>query len=220
MANSVVIVAGGSGTRFGSAIPKQFLNLVGKPVIMHTIEVFYHFDSQLEIIVVLPKDQFEHWNSLCREHNFTIHHTVIEGGEQRFHSVKNGLLACRNTGVVGIHDAVRPLVSVDTLKRCYETAETKGVAIPVVLPVDSIRVVKGDVNSQVSRDDYRLIQTPQCFRKELIIAAFDQDYKTGFTDDASVLESFGKEIFLVEGNRENIKITTPIDLKIATALLS
>lgn len=219
MANSVIIVAGGIGSRFGSSLPKQFLNLDGKPILMHTIGVFYKYNPLLEIIVVLPENQLDFWNELCKKHHFNIPHTTAPGGSERFYSVKNGLQAMRSGGIVAIHDAVRPLVSQATLRTCFETAELTGNAIPVVAPVDSVRMVEKDKSIQVDRSLYRLVQTPQCFRKELILAAFTKDFSSSFTDDASVAEAAGQAITLVEGNYENIKITTATDLKLAVAML-
>ncbi len=220
MANSVIIVAGGSGNRFGSDMPKQFLNLKGVPILMRTIQVFFDFDATLEIIVVLPKDQFDFWQTLCTEHNFAIAHKVVAGGAERFYSVKNGVTAVTTIGVIAIHDAVRPLVSESTLQNCFATAAQKGTAVPVIPSVDSIREVDALGNNQpVSRDTIRLVQTPQCFGYQLIQQAFLQDYIPEFTDDASVAEKAGYTINLVEGNRENIKITTPFDLRICEGLI-
>ncbi|MES2628575.1 MAG: 2-C-methyl-D-erythritol 4-phosphate cytidylyltransferase [Bacteroidota bacterium] len=220
MSDSVIIVAGGSGNRFGSALPKQFLDLGGKPVIMHTIGVFYAFDPQLELILVLPENQFDFWKSLCDQHGFTIPHTVVAGGPERFFSVKNGISAVTTDGIVAIHDAVRPLVSAETLERCFSAARELGNAVPVVTPVDSIREIHDRSSRQVDRSGYRLVQTPQCFRKAIITAAFQQEFNVLFTDDASVAEAGGTHIHLVEGNRENLKITTPFDLTIAQTLLN
>ncbi len=219
MSNSVIIVAGGSGTRFGADIPKQFINLAGMPVIMHTIGVFHSFDPTLEIIVVLPKTQFGFWKVLCEEFNFNTKITVVEGGSERFHSVKNGLNAVTTNGIIAIHDAVRPLVSHETLQRCMDAARSFGNAVPVIPPVDSIRELTETGSTQVSREHFRLVQTPQCFQKEQILKAFEQEFTTLFTDDASVVEAAGLHINLVEGNRENMKITTPMDLTIAEVLI-
>lgn len=217
--NAVIIVAGGSGKRFGSEIPKQFLELNGKPVILHTIEAFYNFDTEIEIILVLPEIHFDYWQQLKKQHDFSIPHKVVGGGAERFHSVKNGLMAIETNGIVGIHDAVRPMVSAETLISCYAAAREFGNAIPVVAPADSIRKLTTESSKQVNRNEYRLVQTPQCFKTENILKAFEQEYSVSFTDDASVAEAAGQEIYLVEGNRENIKITTPQDLIIAEAFL-
>lgn len=220
MSNAVIIVAGGSGTRYGSDIPKQFLNLNGRPVLMWTIQNFHDFDPALEIVVVLPESQFEFWKDLRNRHQFKINHTIVAGGSERFYSVKNGLLAVSNSGIIAIHDAVRPLVSTETLKRCFDEAETSGAVIPVLTPVESLREVNGPMSKHVNRDHYRIVQTPQCFKKRLILNAFTQDFNPTFTDDASVAEAAGNRIAMVEGNRENLKITTPVDLKLAEFLLS
>ena len=214
-----IIVAGGTGQRFGSQIPKQFLTLKGLPILMHTITTFHKFDSSMLIIVTLPGDFIEMWQALCSEYKFSIPHKIVQGGETRFHSVKNGLNAIDNSGIVAIHDAVRPLVSKDTLLRCYETANRTGNAVPVISLIDSIRQLKGDTSKQVKRDDFVLVQTPQVFEITLLKKAYEQPYVLEFTDDASVVEKIGTKIILVEGNRENIKITNQTDMLIAEALL-
>ena len=220
MKKFAVIVAGGSGSRMGSEIPKQFLELLGKPVLMHTIEVFRRFDPHSEIIVVLPEHQIDFWKELCKNHSFNSEHQVVCGGETRFHSVSNGLAKINESGIVFIHDGVRPLVSNETLKRCSEMAELRGNAIPVLAVNESLRKVEGESNISVDRSQYVSVQTPQTFRSEQILKAFQQEYDPLFTDDASVAEKAGFEIHLVEGNRENIKITTPVDLIVAEAILS
>lgn len=219
MKKFAIIVAGGSGSRMGSEIPKQFLELCGKPVLMHTIETFFNFDPDSEIILVLPEHQIDLWNKLCATHSFVIKHLVVSGGETRFHSVRNGLSKISEKGIVFIHDGVRPLVSQGTLTRCSETTEKKGNAIPVLAVNESLRKVEGESNMSVDRSLYFSVQTPQTFRSEQILKAFHQEYDLLFTDDASVAEKAGFEIHLVEGNRENIKITTPVDLIVAEAIL-
>lgn len=212
-------MAGGKGLRMNAPLPKQFIEIAGKPVIMHTIEAFYNFNPEIRLIVVLPANQIEYWDHLCKKHAFGIEHKIAHGGETRFHSVKNGLELVTLPSVVAVHDAVRPLVSPDTIARCFESAAQTGVAIPVVEPVDSIREISGDENTSVNRGKFRMVQTPQVFDGELLIAAYQQQYNTLFTDDASVVESAGERIYLVEGNRENIKITTQMDLIFAEILL-
>ncbi|MBL4652173.1 MAG: 2-C-methyl-D-erythritol 4-phosphate cytidylyltransferase [Flavobacteriales bacterium] len=202
-----------------STTPKQFIELKGKPILMHSILAFFRFDEAINITVVLPEHQISVWKQLCEQHNFQIEHEVIKGGEERFHSVKNGLNVISEKGIVAIHDGVRPLVSKDTLTRCFEEAEKSGNAIPIVDILETIREVQQENSHAVSRDNYKLVQTPQCFDVELIKSAFKQEYQSNFTDDASVAEAFGIMINLVEGNRENIKITTPSDLLLAEALL-
>ena len=219
MKKFVIIVAGGSGSRMGSEIPKQFLELCGKPVLMHTIEVFLDFDPESEIIVVLPEDQQLFWKGLCLKHSFSLQHQVVAGGKIRFHSVLNGLSQIKDEGIVFIHDGVRPLVSRETLDRCLETAQKYGNAIPVLPVTESLRKQEGSQNISVDRSQYFSVQTPQTFRTGQILEAYKQDFDPTFTDDASVAEKAGFSIFMVEGNPENIKITTPIDLIIAETLL-
>ena len=220
MSNTIIIVAGGSGSRFKSNIPKQFLELAGTPVLMHSIKTFYDFDHSLQIIVTLPGNQIDFWKDLCKKYNFSIKHTIVAGGKTRFHSVKNALDKIQPTeNLVGIHDGVRPLVSKETIKRCFDKAKACGNAVPAIAPVESIRQINGKNNKIIPRDTIRLIQTPQVFRAGLIKKAFKQEYSEIFTDDASVLNAAGEQIHLVEGNRENIKITTGIDLQIAETLL-
>jgi 2-C-methyl-D-erythritol 4-phosphate cytidylyltransferase len=215
----VVIVAGGSGKRMGLETPKQFLELAGRPVLMHTIERFKLFNKEMEIITVLPENQLRHWTDLQKRYSFDIPHTLVKGGAHRFNSVRNGLKFVEGPGLVAIHDGVRPLVKVETIKKCFDSAEKNGSGIPALSPSDSLRMMDGDKSTSVNRLNYKMIQTPQVFDIDLIKKAYKQDYDTSFTDDASVLEKTGKKIFLVEGNRENIKITNPEDLFIAQTLL-
>ena len=217
----VIIVAGGKGLRMGSDIPKQFLPVGGKPVLMRTIERFREYSPTLQIILVLPKAQQEYWKELCLKHNFTVAYQLADGGETRFHSVQHGLALIPDNaeGVVGVHDGVRPFPSIEVIHNCYETAREKKAVIPVIPVVETVRHLKGETSETVPRNDYRLVQTPQTFDIQLLKAANRQPYNDGFTDDASVVEAFGFNITLVEGNRENIKITTPYDLKIAEVLI-
>jgi 2-C-methyl-D-erythritol 4-phosphate cytidylyltransferase len=219
MKKFAIIVAGGSGSRMGSEIPKQFLELCGKPVLMHTIRVFHDFDPEIKIILVLPEDQKQFWKGLCLKHSFSLQHQVAAGGNIRFHSVLNGLSQIEGEGIVFIHDGVRPLVSPATLYRCLETAQKFGNAIPVLPVNESLRKQEGDQNISVDRSQYFSVQTPQTFGSWQILEAYKQDFDPAFTDDASVAEKAGFPIQMVEGNRENIKITTPIDLIVAEALL-
>jgi len=219
MKKFVILVAGGSGIRMGSEIPKQFLELCGKPVLMHTIQVFHEFDQESKIILVLPEDQQLFWKGLCLKHSFSLIHQVVSGGKTRFHSVKNGLSQIEGEGIVFIHDGVRPLVSRETLSRCLETAQESGNAIPVLPVTESLRKLEGNQNISVDRSQYFSVQTPQTFRSKQILEAFQQHFDPAFTDDASVAEKAGFPIFMVEGNSENIKITTPTDLIVAEALL-
>lgn len=221
-----IIVAGGKGLRMGGEIPKQFIPVAGKPILMHTLEKFKRFGDSLagieglEIILVLPKEQQEYWAELCTKYSFKVPHTIVNGGETRFHSVQNGLRAIPDyaEGVVGIHDGVRPFVSLDVIKRCYEEARVKKAVIPVMPVTETLRDVTQGKN--VYRENYKIVQTPQTFDIQLLKAANRQPYSEAFTDDASVVEAFGQEVTMVEGNRENIKITTPFDLKIADAINS
>jgi len=217
----IIIVAGGKGLRMGSDIPKQFLPIGGKPVLMRTLERFRQYSPTLQIILVLPKAQQDYWQKLCKEYAFDIDYQLADGGETRFHSVQNGLAKIPDNaqGVVGVHDGVRPFPSIDVIRNCYETAREKKAVIPVIPVVETVRHLKGDTSVTVPRNDYRLVQTPQTFDIQLLKEANRQPYNEGFTDDASVVETFGFNITLVEGNRENIKITTPYDLKIAEVLI-
>jgi 2-C-methyl-D-erythritol 4-phosphate cytidylyltransferase len=219
MKKFVIIVAGGSGVRMGTELPKQFLELCGRPVLMHTIQRFFDFDPECKLILVLPATQQEFWAKLCLDHSFSLLHQIASGGETRFHSVQNGLKLIQGEGIVFIHDGVRPLVSQQTLIRCFETAQKYGNALPVLHVSDSLRILDGDQNTSVDRNMYLIVQTPQTFSTELILKSFSQPYEPSFTDDATVVEKAGFNIQLVEGNRENIKITTPTDFIIAEALM-
>lgn len=215
----VVIVAGGSGKRMGAEIPKQYLELAGRPVLMHTIERFKSFNEAIEIITVLPENQLRYWIALTEKYSFKVPHTLVKGGSNRFNSVKNGLKFVNVAGLVAIHDGVRPFVSVDTIKRCFETAERLGNAIPSISPTESLRLLTENGNTHLNRMMVKQIQTPQVFSAALIKKAYLQPYSPEFTDDATVLENMGEKINLIEGNRENIKITNPEDLLISTVLL-
>lgn len=204
-----------------SAVPKQFLPLGGRPILMRTIERFAAFDPAMDIIVVLPQSQTDYWQRLCHEHRFGIGHRTTAGGATRYESVSNGLALVDGEGLVGIHDGVRPLVSLPTLERCYAMAATHGNAIPACDSVDSVRMLKPDgSNTAADRTCVKLVQTPQVFDVKLIKQAYQLGYRPTFTDDASVAEAAGIGINLTEGNRENIKITTPVDLLLAEAILN
>ena len=225
----VIIVAGGKGLRMGSDIPKQFLPIGGKPVLMRTIERFRAYAEDLQIILVLPEAQQDYWRQLCEQYHFEVKYLLANGGQTRFHSVQNGLALIPDDaeGVVGVHDGVRPFPSIEVIRNCYETAREKKAVIPVIPVVETVRKLDltkcqtlCEVESvTVPRGDYRLVQTPQTFDIQLLKAANRQPYNDGFTDDASVVESYGHQITLVEGNRENIKITTPYDILVAEALI-
>jgi 2-C-methyl-D-erythritol 4-phosphate cytidylyltransferase len=216
---SVIIVAGGSGTRMKASVPKQFLLIDGRPILMHTIEKFQAALPELSLIVVLPVEHLITWKALCDEHRFEVPHQVVSGGETRFHSVKNGLSVVKG-GLVAVHDGVRPLVSKETIHRCFEEASRAGAAIPVVPSSESVRIVANFSSKALDRSTIRMVQTPQCFRYEWVKEAFEQDYRESFTDCASVVEAAGFSVSLVEGNPENIKITHPADLALASWVLS
>lgn len=215
-----IIVAGGKGMRMGKDLPKQFLPIDGTPILMHTLQAFYDYDPSMTLIVVLPSDQQAYWSKLCGDYHFTIPHVVVKGGDTRFHSVKNGLSCIKGEGLVAVHDGVRPFVHCDTIDRCFAVALESGAAVPVVEVVDSLRKVEDEESNAVSRREYRIVQTPQVFDISLLKEAYKQPYTVDFTDDASVVEAYGRKISLVEGNRENIKITSPFDLVIAEAFLN
>ena len=213
-----IIVAGGSGQRMGASVPKQFLSMNDEIILMKSISAFYKYDSSLQIVVALPESQFSYWESLCKKHNFDIDHSLVNGGETRFHSVKNAIKLIEGNGVVAVHDGVRPLVSQNTIKQVFEMASINGNAIPYIDVVDSIRLVELGGNLPLDRNNYKLIQTPQAFECSLFKKAYEQEWDDSFTDDASVVEKLGIKINLVPGNLENIKITTQIDLSIAETL--
>lgn len=216
MDNYVLIVAGGKGLRMGGDIPKQFLPIGGKPILMRTIEAFRSVFDDVKIVLVLPADQHDYWQELCRKHDFRSPELIANGGATRFHSVSNGLslLPDDKDAVVGVHDGVRPFVSAETIRRCFSAAAEGKAVVPVVPVVETLRQILPDGKSLTRpRDEYRLVQTPQTFPLALLKEAYRQPFSEAFTDDASVVEALGKEITMVEGNRENIKITTPSDLK-------
>jgi len=240
-ASFCIVVAGGKGLRMGSDLPKQFLPIGGRPVLMHTLETFERAIPGIRLVLVLPKDQQTFWQDLCAKHHFTLPHTIADGGATRFHSVKSGLLRLCPTGkdeedaLVAVHDGVRPFASAEVIRRTFDAAREHGAAIPVVPVVETVRQLlspssrqlhpsltggEGGGSITVDRSLYRLVQTPQTFQLPLLLRAYEQPYTEAFTDDASVVEALGHPITLVEGNRENIKITTPFDLRIAEALLA
>ncbi len=218
----VIIVAGGIGSRMKSDKPKQFIDLGGVPVIIRTIRCFLNYNSLISIIISVHKNYKVYLEGLIEK--FDLKNADIRitfGGESRFASVKNGLQLIENEkAIVGIHDAARPFVSLQTIGNCYDTAFSKGCAVPCISVNESMRKISNNVNHSVNRNEYKIIQTPQCFLVSMIKKAFEQDYSHAFTDDATVLESTGESIILVEGNEENIKITSPHDLLIAQAMLS
>lgn len=214
MKHYVIIVAGGIGKRMNSPLPKQFIEINGKPIIFHTIEKFLAFDLSTHFIISIHKDYISLWEELLITHNFSFNHQVVTGGEERFHSVKNALMLVPNGVVVGIHDAVRPYVSEQTIAACFEGAKKHDVAIPVINVTDTIRLVENNTSKTLERVNLRAVQTPQYFKSSLIKESYNQNYSSKFTDDASVVEANGQAVFLVAGNIENIKITSQMDLKI------
>ncbi len=239
-----IIVAGGKGLRMGGELPKQFIPIEGRPVLMRTLDTFHACDKSIQIILVLPRDHQAYWRELCAQYQFAVPHRLADGGATRFHSVLNGLALTEEAeALVAVHDGVRPFVSHEVIKRCYSEAETYDAVVPVVPVVETVRQLvgedslEGDVrhpegtfNSQLStlnfqsitvdRNAYRLVQTPQTFRATLLHRAYEQPYSDAFTDDASVVEAMGYSVHLTEGNRENIKLTTPFDLTVARALVN
>ena len=218
MKKYIIIVAGGKGLRMGGDIPKQFLPVCGKPVLMRTLEAFHAYDASMRLILVLPVSQQAYWKQLCEEYQFDLVHEIANGGETRFHSVKNGLALVEEDGLVGVHDGVRPFVSQEVITRCYEEAVSLKAVIPVIGVVETVRHLTEEGSETVPRDQYKLVQTPQVFDVTLLRRAYQQEYTDLFTDDASVVEALGEKVYLVEGNRENIKLTTPFDLKLAELL--
>ena len=218
MKKNAVIVAGGKGLRMQSAIAKQYQLLDKKPVLMHSIEAFFTFDPNIKIVLALPEIQFDFWKDLCHKHQFSINHSLIAGGKTRFHSVKNALEEIKD-GLVAIHDGVRPLVSQQTIQKCFELAEGSEGAIPVADITDSLRFVNDSGHKPIDRNKCKIVQTPQVFWAREIKQAYQQEYQKVFTDDATVFEAYGKKVVLIQGNPENIKITQPLDLALAGLLL-
>jgi len=214
-----IIVAGGTGKRMKCAQPKQFLLLKGLPVLMQTIKQFSLYDPSMQIIVALPDDQKDYWKELCELHCFNTSHIISGGGKTRFQTVKKSLKLVNDKSIVAIHDGVRPLVSLDTIDRCFKAAILYGNAVPCISISESMRKVNSNESRQVDRKKFRLIQTPQIFHARIVKNAYNQQYKKEFTDDASVVEKGGFKIKLVDGNVENIKITYPSDLKYAESLI-
>lgn len=212
-----IIVAGGSGTRMQQDLPKQFIEVAGKPILMHTIERFYKYNPDVRLIVVLPQEQLTTWRELCRKYDFKLFHMTVAGGVTRFGSVKNGLGAVTGDGLIAVHDGVRPFVEVETIRSAYDAAAKYGSAVVAVSPKDSIRELTEEGSRAVPRAKYKLVQTPQVFQASILRKAYEQPEQEYFTDDASVVESIGQPITLVEGSYRNIKITTPEDLILAEA---
>ena len=220
MKKYAIIVAGGKGLRMGGELPKQFIPVEGRPVLMRTLDAFHAFDSAMEIILVLPRDHQPYWQELCAEYQFAVPHRIADGGATRFHSVQSGLaLVDEAEALIAVHDGVRPFVSSEVIEACYREAEAHGAVVPVIPIVETVRHLLLEGSETVSRDAYRLVQTPQTFRASLLRRAYEQPFCEAFTDDASVVEALGHVVHLVEGNRENIKLTTPYDLIVAKALV-
>lgn len=217
---AVIIVAGGSGVRMNADRPKQFLELAGEPVLLHTLRAFHAFDQEMLMVVVLPESHLEVWQQLYENSGVQIPHRVTAGGAQRYHSVKNGLALIGQEELVAVHDGVRPLVGTSTIQRTFEAAATHGAAVPVLPVDDTLREKKGDDSQWVDRSRFVRVQTPQCFRTALLKKAYQQEYSESFTDDASVVEQMGERIELVKGNVENFKITVPFHLQVAETVLS
>ncbi len=203
----------------GASIQKQFLPLAGSPVLMHCMKAFLSYAPDIAFVLVIPEEAFATWKALCETHHFQVSHQLAISGPTRFHSVKNGLRFIPPDALVAIHDGVRPLVSLDTISRAFHFASQFGNAIPVVAPADSVRMVENAMSTPLSRNSVRMVQTPQCFRADLIKKAYNRNFEERFTDDATVLEADGHRLYLIEGNKENIKITTPSDLVYAEAYL-
>lgn len=221
----MIIVAGGKGKRLGSDIPKQFLPIGGKPILIRTIERIRQAIEDIKIVLVLPRQYIGYWNFICSEYNFSIEHKVVESGKERFFSVKNGIDAINDReAIIGVHDGVRPFVSLDIIRNAMQLAEELGNAIPAINPVETIRLGKKEgtkyLSSSFNRDEVWLVQTPQCFDSQILRKGYSQPFDKSFTDDASVIEKLGYIINLVEGNRENIKITNPLDITYAEILIN
>lgn len=220
MKRYAIIVAGGKGLRMGGELPKQFIPIEGRPVLMRTLDTFHACDESIQIILVLPRDHQDYWRELCAQYQFAVPHRIADGGATRFHSVQNGLsLVDAPEALVAIHDGVRPFVSHEVISRCYAEAEAHGAVVPVIPVVETVRQLTDEGSVTVDRNAYRLVQTPQTFRATLLRRAYEQPYTDAFTDDASVVEALGEAVTLVDGNRENIKLTTPFDLIVAKALV-
>jgi 2-C-methyl-D-erythritol 4-phosphate cytidylyltransferase len=210
-----LLLAGGKGLRMGADVPKQFLPVAGKPLLMHTLEAFRAADAAIELVLVLPVDHQAYWRSLCAHYRFDVPHRIADGGAVRFDSVRNGLALVEGDALVAVHDGVRPLVSPELIQRCFAAAAEHGAIVPVREPVESLRRLEGAESCAVDRSLYRAVQTPQTFRAELLRRAYAQPYRETFTDDASVVEAAGYRISLIEGEVQNIKVTTPLDLLVA-----
>ena len=216
---SVIITAGGIGKRMGGDLPKQFIHLSGKPILLRTLECFHHIDSNFELVITLPIDWHDYWKTVLQEFDCEIPHTLVAGGEERFHSIKNALEVCSGESIF-VHDGVRPFVAQEIIQDCMNSLKTNDAVVPVLPIKESIRERHGKATRAVDRSNFMLVQTPQCFNSTVLRDAYNLDYHSGITDDASLVESLGIEIQLVDGNEDNIKITTQKDLIIAEAILA
>lgn len=214
---SIIITAGGIGKRMGSEIPKQFLEINGLPILMKTIQAFYNFDSKCQIIVTLPEEWIGFWKELLKKKKFPICHEIVEGGKERYHSIQNAIVKSKYE-IIGVHDGVRPFVNETTIKNCIRLTQEKGNAIPVLPLKESLRKILSNSSEALIRSEYVNVQTPQFFKKDILEKAYSIPFHSGITDDASLVEEAGFSIFLCEGNEENIKITSPFDMKIAGLL--
>lgn len=219
MEKSIIITAGGMGKRMGGKLPKQFLPINGRPLLFYTIERFYEYDQQIEILLTLPEDWRSYWQDMCSKNQFTIPHLVISGGKERYHSIQLALKLSKGK-YVGVHDGVRPFVSIETIERCFESAITNGSGVPILPIKESLRKITDDkLSVSVERSQYRSVQTPQVFERSILVNAYERPFHDAITDDASLVEENGTTIYLVEGNEENIKITTPLDLAFGELIL-
>jgi 2-C-methyl-D-erythritol 4-phosphate cytidylyltransferase len=218
MQKSVIITAGGIGKRMGSELPKQFLVLGGKPVLVHTLELFFKYDPNIEIILTLPNDWRGYWETVIDKYYCRVPHIVVNGGEERYHSIQNALKQCSGS-FIAVHDGVRPFVSFETLDRCFSALNQYEAVVPVLKLKESIRQTNENSTNAVDRSNYRLVHTPQCFRAEVLHKAYEQAYHEKVTDDACLVEGLGYTIHLVESNEENIKLTTPFDFLIAETII-
>ncbi|MDR2410106.1 MAG: 2-C-methyl-D-erythritol 4-phosphate cytidylyltransferase [Bacteroidales bacterium] len=217
MKQFAIITGGGTGSRIGTAIPKQFLSIHGLPILIHTINQFLPLVDS--VVVSLPKEYVAYWKEIQVKYNFHVSHILVDGGETRFHSVKNALHFIPDDGLVAVHDAVRPFVTSKLIRSCFKYAQEHGTAVAAIPLKDTLRMVSGRKSQSVNRSDFYRVQTPQVFACEMIKKAYQQVYRPDFTDDASVVEAFGEEIHLVDGEETNIKITTPTDLALAEILM-
>ena len=219
MQKIAIITAGGSGTRMGSPIPKQFLLLNEKPLLWYTISAFLEAYQDISILLVLPKDYLTAGQELINEMGITQQASLVVGGSTRFHSVQNGILQIKNPAVVFVHDGVRCLLTPNLIKRCFEQTIEKGSAIPVVTCTDSVRIVNNNDHSAINRDQVKIVQTPQTFLSSILVPAFNRSYQDSFTDEATVVEASGESVHLIEGEYSNLKVTRPTDLLLARVIL-